>query len=120
MTEQAHELALAVAQTLDAKKAEDIQLIDLAGLSILADCFVVASGQNPQQVHAMCDEVLEMLKKRGMNAVRMDGYNAGRWVVMDLGDVIVHVFHQEERAFYHLERLWNDGTNTTVYAPVKE
>ena len=119
MTKQAHELALAVAQSLDAKKAEDIQIIDLTGLSILADCFVVASGQNPLQVHAMCDEVLDMLKQRGMHTVRLDGYQAGRWIVMDLGDVIVHIFHQEERAFYNLERLWNDGTNTTVYAPVE-
>jgi ribosome-associated protein len=77
----------------------------------------VASGTNPVQVRALCDDVLKTLDERKTECLRTDGYPSGRWVVLDVADVIVHIFHQEERAFYNLERLWSNGTNTTVYAP---
>ncbi len=116
MTQTAQELALYIAKTLDDKKARDIQIIDISTLSILADCFVVASGTNPIQVRALCDEVIEALDAKQVRCMRVDGYAAGRWIVLDVSDVIVHIFHQEERAFYNLERLWNNGTNTQAYA----
>jgi ribosome-associated protein len=115
MTQGAKELAEHIAKTLYDKKGEDIQIIDISNLSILADCFVVASGSNPLQVRALCDDVKQALAARGEHNVRVDGYDAGRWVVLDATDVLVHIFHEEERAFYNLERLWSDGTNTTVY-----
>ncbi len=115
MTQNAKELALNIARALDDKKAQNIQLIDISKLSILADCFVVASGSNPLQVRALCDDVKETLLKRGIACTRIDGYAAGRWIVLDVTDVLVHIFHREERAFYNLERLWNDGTNTYPY-----
>ncbi len=115
MTQNAKDLALYIAKTLDDKKAKDIQIIDISNISILADCFVVASGTNPIQVRALCDDVKEALDKRQVKVTRMDGYAAGRWIVLDVSDVIVHIFHQEERAFYNLERLWNNGTNTQAY-----
>ena len=116
MTQNAQELALYIAKALDDKKARDIQIIDISTISILADCFVVASGTNPIQVRALCDDVIEAMELKGIKCTRMDGYAAGRWIVLDLSDIIVHIFHQEERAFYNLERLWNNGTNTQAYA----
>lgn len=115
MTQQAQELAVAVAKALSDKKGLDIQIIDISKVSILADCFVVASGTNPIQVRSLSDDVRDALTKCGAHVVRTDGYEAGRWVVLDASDVIIHVFHQDERAFYNLERLWSNGTNTTVY-----
>lgn len=115
MTQNAKELALYIAGVLDDNKAQDIQLIDISKLSIVADCFVVSSGSNPLQVRALCDDVTEALKNRGTPSTRIDGYAAGRWIVVDATDVLVHIFHWEERAFYNLERLWNDGTNTYAY-----
>lgn len=119
MTQYAKELASAIAQTLDNKKARDIQIIDISGISILADCFVVASGTNPIQVRALCDDVIEALGEKKIQCLRIDGYASGRWIVLDVSDVIVHIFHQEERAFYNLERLWSNGTNTQAYAGVQ-
>ena len=115
MTQRVQDLARLIATTFDDKQAQDIQIIDISGLSILADCFVVASGTNPIQVRTMCDEVKDVLAQAGANCSRIDGYAAGRWIVMDASDILVHIFHQEERAFYNLERLWNDGTNTVSF-----
>ena len=115
MTQRVQDIARLIATTLNDKKAQDIQLIDISGLSILADCFVVASGNNPIQVRTLCDEVKDALEQAGVNCARIDGYAAGRWIVIDASDILVHIFHREEREFYNLERLWSDGTNTSSY-----
>ena len=115
MTQRVQDIARLIATTLNDKKAQDIQLIDISGLSILADCFVVASGNNPIQVRTLCDEVKDALDQAGVNCARIDGYAAGRWIVIDASDILVHIFHREEREFYNLERLWSDGTNTISY-----
>ena len=115
MTQRVQDIARLIATTLNDKKAQDIQLIDISGLSILADCFVVASGNNPIQVRTLCDEVKDALEQAGVNCARIDGYAAGRWIVIDASDILVHIFHREEREFYNLERLWSDGTNTISY-----
>ena len=115
MAQRVQDIARLIATTLNDKKAQDIQLIDISGLSILADCFVVASGNNPIQVRTLCDEVKDALEQAGVNCARIDGYAAGRWIVIDASDILVHIFHREEREFYNLERLWSDGTNTISY-----
>ena len=115
MTQRVQDIARLIATTLNDKKAQDIQLIDISGLSILADFFVVASGNNPIQVRTLCDEVKDALEQAGVNCARIDGYAAGRWIVIDASDILVHIFHREEREFYNLERLWSDGTNTISY-----
>ena len=116
MTEQAKKIAECVAKALDAKKASDIQIIDVAEMTIVAECFVVASGSNPIQVRALSQAAEEAAQEQlALSPPRSDGYNEGRWVVLDYGDVLVHIFHQEERDFYNLERLWNDGNNTIQF-----
>ncbi len=116
MTEQAKKIAECAAKALDQKKAMDIQIIDVAEMTIVAECFVVASGSNPIQVRALSQAAEEAIKEQfDLDPIRSDGYNEGRWIVLDYGDVLLHIFHQEERDFYNLERLWNDGNNTIQF-----
>lgn len=101
----AKELADLVEQSLDADKAEDIIVIDLAGKSGFADYMVIASGRSSRQVGAIADHLVERLKKEGLTP-SVEGKTAGDWVLIDAGDVIVHVFRPEVRAFYNLEKMW--------------
>lgn len=100
---------------LSSKKAEDILIIDVAEKTTLCDYFVIASGHSSTQVRALCDHVEEKLSEEGLEPRRTEGTREGRWGVLDYGDVIVHIFNDESRLFYHLERLWEDGGNATVY-----
>lgn len=97
------------------KKAKDIMTIDISQMSVIADAFVICSGTSAVQVKAICDNIDEKLKKQGIAPLREDGYSEARWVVLDYGDVLVHIFKDEDRLFYHLERLWSNGTNTVHY-----
>lgn len=108
-------LADKVCALLSAKKGEDILIIDVKEKTTLCDYFVIASGHSATQVKALCDHVEETLSKEGIEPRRTEGTKEGRWGVLDYGDVIVHVFNDETRLFYHIERLWQDGENTAVY-----
>ena len=94
---------------LEDKKAGDIKVIDISGVSVLADYFIIADGSNVNQVQAMVDNVDEVLGRAGYECKRMEGYGTGGWILMDYGDIIVHAFCREERLFYDLERIWRDG-----------
>lgn len=100
---------------LDNKKAQDIRLIDIADRSIVADYFVVASGKSNVQVKALSDEIEEKMEEEGYELRRRDGYNEGRWIVLDYADILVHLFHPEEREYYNIERIWVDGDNMKRY-----
>ncbi len=106
------DLALAIARLLDEKKATDVQVLDIAHLTVIADCFVIASGRSNLQVRALCDEVEQKAAQLDAPLLRRDGASEGKWTVLDYGSVIVHIFHETERAFYNIERLWTDGSNT--------
>lgn len=116
MTEQAKGLCQKAVDILLDKKAQDVAVVDISNMTVIADAFVVCSGRTPVQVHALAEELDEKLSEQGITPLRREGLEASRWVVMDLGSVMVHVFHREEREFYNLERLWNDGANITHYA----
>lgn len=96
-------------QALDDKKAEDIKVIDIKNVSVMADYFVVASGDNMNQLHAMQNEVDKVLHEHGISAKQIEGNRSSTWILMDYEDVIVHLFSQEDRLFYNLERIWQDG-----------
>ena len=96
-------------QALDEKKGEDIKIINLEGISVLADYFIIANGTNSSQVQALVDNVEEELHKAGYSLKQREGYSNGNWVLLDFGDVIVHIFDRENRLFYDLERIWRDG-----------
>lgn len=113
-TVQAKEMAKIAYHALDEKKGEDIRIIDIAGISVLADYFIIANGSSESQVLAMVDNVEEEMHKAGYSLKQREGYGSGNWVLLDFGDVIVHVFDKENRLFYDLERIWRDGKNIGI------
>ena len=106
---EAKELTKLAVKALEDKKGEDIRVIDIHGVSVLADYFVIADGSNASQVKAMADNVEEELGKAGHECRQIEGYQTAGWILMDYGDVIIHVFDEENRLFYDLERIWRDG-----------
>lgn len=96
-------------RALDDKIAMDVKVIDIHEVSVLADYFVIASGSNQNQVQAMVDNVEEMLTKAGYEPKQIEGTRNSSWILMDYGDLIIHVFDEENRLFYDLERIWRDG-----------
>lgn len=111
---QAKEMAKIAYHALDEKKGEDIRIIDIAGISVLTDYFIIANGSSESQVQAMVDNVEEEMHKAGYSLKQREGYGSGNWVLLDFGDVIVHVFDKENRLFYDLERIWRDGKNIEI------
>lgn len=96
-------------QALSDKKGEDIKIIDIQAVSVLADYFIIADGSNPSQVQAMADNVEEVLEKAGCEKKQIEGYQNANWILMDYKDVIIHILCKEDRLFYDLERIWRDG-----------
>ncbi|MCB2412041.1 ribosome silencing factor [Demequina sp. TTPB684] len=107
-TERAVDLTLKAALAASDKKAEDILALDVSAQMPLADVFLLATGSNERQVAAIAEGIEEALLASGVKAIRREGMREGRWALMDFNDVIVHVMHQEDRAYYSLERLWKD------------
>ena len=103
------EMVRIACKALDDKKAKDIKIIDIHEVSVIADYFVIASGSNQNQVQAMVDNVEEQLGRAGFEPKQVEGVRNSSWILMDYGDVIVHVFDEENRLFYELERIWRDG-----------
>ena len=99
---------------LDDKLAEDIKIIDIRSISVLADYFIIADGTTKNQVQAMVDNVDETLGRAGFEAKQIEGTRNSSWVLMDYGDMIVHVFDEENRLFYDLERIWRDGKELDI------
>jgi ribosome-associated protein len=107
-TTEAIELANTAAQAAADKLGTDIVIIDVSERLAITDAFVIVTGSNERQVDAIVDEVEEKLRHTGAKPVRREGRRDGRWVLLDYGDIVVHVQHAEERVFYALERLWKD------------
>lgn len=108
MTEQA-KMAVTVYEALSEKKGEDIKVIEIAGISVMADYFIIASAGSTTQVQALMNNVEEKMHKQGYVLKRTEGTKNSSWVLMDFGDVVVHIFDMEDRLFYDLERIWSDG-----------
>jgi ribosome-associated protein len=107
-SQRAVELAVAAARAASGLKAQEIIALDVSAQLVLTDVFVIASGTNERQVGAIVDAVEEALFHLGAEALRREGQQAARWVLLDFGDVVVHVQHAEDRVYYALERLWRD------------
>ena len=99
----------AVYDVLSAKKAEDIRIIDIRGITVVADYFIIASAANPLQMNALQDAVDEIMVKNGHDPKQIEGNKNSTWILMDYEDIIVHLFSKEDRLFYNLERIWQDG-----------
>ena len=96
-------------QALDEKKAHYIHMIDISRIIILADYFVISSGSNPNQIHAMADRVEEKMREAGFYPRTVEGYQNANWILMDYQDVVIHIFDTESRDFYDIERIWSDA-----------
>ncbi len=107
-TERAIELTIAAARAASSLKADEIIALDVSAQLVLTDVFLIASGTNERQVGAIVDAVEEALHPLGAKPLRREGKAEGRWVLIDFGDVVVHVQHAEDRQYYALERLWKD------------
>ncbi|MCI8991372.1 MAG: ribosome silencing factor [Eubacterium sp.] len=101
-------------QALDGKKAEDIRIIDIQGVTVIADYFIIANGSNQNQLEAMKDAVDEALYRLGYQLKQLEGNRSSSWILMDYGDVIVHLFSKEDRLFYDLEKIWMDGKTVAI------
>lgn len=103
------ELLKVAVKAADDKRAEDIVALNMQGVSLIADYFVICHGNSDKQVQAIAREIKEKAEENGFDVRRMEGFDEARWILVDLGDVVVHVFHHEERGYYNLERLWGDA-----------
>ena len=113
---EGYELAKACAKALSDKKGSDIVILDVSDQTVVCSYFVIATGKSTTQVRALGDNVEEVLKKNyELYPVRTEGLREGRWGVLDYGDVVVHIFTEENRLFYFLERLWDSGKNLERY-----
>lgn len=103
-----------VIKALDSKRAEDIRLLCIKDITVVADYFIIANGTSNTQTKALADEVEFQLKKKGVEPLRIEGYQTANWIAMDYGTFIVHVFYKETREYYNLERLWNDAEQIDI------
>ena len=108
------EMAKTACRALSEKKAEDLRVIEISEISPLADYFIIATGSNTNQIQAMVDAVDEALTKEEHQVKQIEGNRNSSWVLIDYGDIIVHIFSQEDRLFYNLEKIWTDGKRIEV------
>ena len=101
-------LSTATTALLD-KKAFDVKAIDISKVSVITDVFMMASGNNRNQIQAISDEVTEKLERMGCELKHKEGYDSANWILLDFGDIIIHIFDKESRDFYDIERIWRDG-----------
>ncbi|MGX7419494.1 ribosome silencing factor [Carnobacterium gallinarum] len=109
MTVSSEEVLKIAVKAGDDKRAEDIMAMDVRNISILADYFVVMHGNSEKQVEAIMNEIVDNAEEAHVEVKRIEGRDSAKWILIDLGDVVVHIFHYSERAFYNLEKLWSDA-----------
>ncbi|WP_077214044.1 ribosome silencing factor [Bacillus dakarensis] len=102
-------LLITTAAAADDKKAEDILVLNMKGISLIADYFLICHGNSDKQVQAIAREIKDKAEENGFDVKRMEGFDEAKWILVDLGDVVAHVFHRDERSYYKLERLWGDA-----------
>lgn len=112
MHDEMRRLALKMAAILNNKGAIDIEILNVADMTTITDYFLIASGRNVQAVRALSEDLEDRLAEENIFPRRRDGMHESRWIVLDFGGVIVHLFHPEERLYYNIERLWRDGENS--------
>ncbi len=114
MAKTTEELVKIAANAAEEKKAEDLVILNIGKVSVIADYFLIVTANNPSQLQAVTDNVDEMLAKEGVMAKSVEGNGDSAWVLMDYGDFIVHIFDRESRTFYDLERIWKDAESVKI------
>jgi ribosome-associated protein len=108
------ELLKIAVKAADDKRAEDILALNMKGISLIADYFIICHGNSDKQVQAIAREMKEKAQENGYDVKRIEGFDEATWVLIDLGDVVAHVFHRDERSYYNLERLWGDAPHVDI------
>ncbi|MFE7061144.1 ribosome silencing factor [Sutcliffiella sp. NPDC057660] len=108
------ELLQLAAQAADDKRAEELVALNMKGISLVSDYFLICHGNSDKQVQAIARAIKEAAEEQGQHVRRMEGFDEARWILVDLGDVVAHVFHRDERGYYNLERLWGDAPREDV------
>ena len=116
---ETRDLVLKMSEILDKKGALDIQILEVDHMTSITDYFLIASGRNVQSVRSLAEDLEDKLAEDGMLPRRREGMHESRWIVLDYANVIVHLFHPEERNYYNIERLWQDGTNQVPFVSVE-
>jgi ribosome-associated protein len=111
---------LTAVRAADSRKAQDIKVLDLTGITSFTDHFVICSGSNSRQIQAIADEVSQRLKKRGELPISLEGYEQAEWILMDYADFIVHIFSVKAREYYDLERLWRQAKDVEIPAEIAQ
>lgn len=109
-----------ILKSCESKKGIDTKVLDIGGMTSIADYFVIVSGNSSTQVDALAREIDEKLSDEGEEPINTEGKNSSRWIILDFGDIIVHVFHKDEREYYNLERLWEDNENNKNNEKIEE
>lgn len=109
-----HPFVQTIAQAAEDFKAEEIRILDLRGLTSFTDFYILCSGRSDRQVQAIADHILHQLKLQHVRPVGVEGHAAGQWILLDYGDVVVHVFHPTARAFYQIEKIWGDAPEISL------
>jgi len=115
-----NELITRIVTVLYEKKAQKIAALDVSGMTVITDCMVIANGRSTLQVKTLAAQVEDRLAEYGVFPLRKEGIHEGRWVVLDYGAVLVHLFHMDEREFYRLDKLWDNGSNLLTLPFVQE
>jgi ribosome-associated protein len=118
MTER--ELLIVAAKAADDKRADDLIVLNMKGISMVADYFLICHGNSDKQVQAIAREMKEKAEESGYPVKRMEGFDEAKWVLVDLGDVVAHVFHRDERSYYNLERLWGDAPTEDLQSELSQ
>lgn len=116
MTER--ELLTIAVKAADDKRAEDIVALNMEGISLIADYFLICHGNSEKQVQAIARELKNTAEEAGAQVKRLEGFDEGKWILVDLGDVVAHVFHRDERMYYNLERLWGDAPREDIQSEI--
>jgi ribosome-associated protein len=119
-TEHARQLLAIAAAAADSKQGADLVALDVSGPLPLTDVFLLVTGRNERNVISIAGEIEDKLIESGAKPLRREGRSEGRWVLLDFGDLVVHVFHEEDRMYYSLERLWKDCPVIPIDLPVRE
>lgn len=109
------ELVQLIARACDDKRAEDIVALDMQDVSLMADYFLVCHGSNERQVQAIARGIKDTMNESDVQIKRMEGFDQARWILVDLDDIVCHIFHKDERHYYNLERLWGDASRVDLY-----
>lgn len=114
MKKELMNIVLKTLKSIDHKAGKDIVVLDVGEVTSICDYFIIASASSSRQVNAIVDDIEDKLSDENINLIHKEGYDSARWVLLDYGDIVVHIFHEEDRVFYNLEGIWKDAAKVDI------